>query len=138
MSLNPITWLRRRAGRTLKWIRDRRDASLHPGRHKAVTERLRKMGPPRTVLVICYGNICRSPYLMAVLKRALPNVEVTSAGFVGAGRGVPDHSVTVSKRLGLGLEKHQSRLITQQILANSDLIIVMDERQALSLERGFR
>jgi protein-tyrosine phosphatase len=125
------------AGGIFRRFRDRKDARLHAGRYEALKKRLHGMRRPRSILVICHGNICRSPYLEALLKRSLPDVQVSSAGFVGAGRGVPEHSTTVAGKAGLDLSTHRSRLLTRDILASADLLIVMDGRQLQALTRGF-
>jgi protein-tyrosine phosphatase len=89
-------------------------------------------------VAICYANICRSPYLEAVLSKALPDTVISSAGFAGAGRGVPPHSLTVAASRGIDLSAHRSRLINSDILADGDLFIVMDATQARALQGGFR
>jgi protein-tyrosine phosphatase len=86
---------------------------------------------------VCYGNICRSPYLAAVLSHALPDVEVSSAGFVGAGRTVPQHSHTIAARRRLDLSAHRSRILSRDLAATADLVIVMDNRQARSVALGY-
>ena len=135
--MNPLKTLRNAAKRVRNTMRLRLESALHPRRHQAATQQLLGMERPRSIIVICYGNICRSPYLEAVLRQALPDVEVSSAGFVGAGRGVPDHSLTLSERKGLDLSRHLSQVVTRPLLDRQDLAIVMDERQARMLHQGF-
>jgi protein-tyrosine phosphatase len=122
--------IRRSAGRFI-------ETHLHAGRHRAASERVRNLQSPRNIVVICHGNLCRSPYLEAVLQSSLPTLSVSSAGFVGAGRGVPPHSTEVAGRRGLDLSAHKSRLITGDILDEADLLIVMGEDQARALRLGF-
>ena len=95
------------------------------------------MNRPRRVLVVCYGNICRSPYLEAVLKRAMPDVRVESAGLVGPGRPVPPFALTVSAQRGLDLSTFRSRPLVPAIARDADLIVVMDAHQARYVERYF-
>jgi protein-tyrosine phosphatase len=117
-------------GRISSVIRGIPDRLLHRQRYSDAVRRLERMAFPRTVLVVCHGNICRSPYLEAVLKRALPNVTVTSAGFVGQGREVPPHSLSVAAERGLDLSRFRSRPLVPATARNVDLVIVMDRRQA--------
>lgn len=113
------------------------DRVLHRRRHLAVRDRLSGIDRPRSVLVVCYGNICRSPYLEAVLKRAMPDVRVASAGFVGPGRPVPPFSLTVCAQRGLDLSTFRSHSLVPSIVRGSDLIVVMDGQQARHIERYF-
>ena len=113
------------------------DRVLHRRRHLAVLRRLSRAQPPRKILVVCHGNICRSPYLQAVLQRALPDLAVMSAGFFGSDRAVPQISVTLSAKRGLDLSRYRSRPLTQSTVSNADLVIVMDSDQARQLSRMF-
>lgn len=106
-------------------------------RHRALRGRLQRMRRPRRIVVVCYANICRSPYLAALLRRALPDVDVSSAGFTGLGHRVPEHSKTVATQHGIDLSAHRSRLLTGEILLDTDLVVVMDDRQARAIERRF-
>ena len=110
---------------------------LHPRRHARVKAMLAGRSRPRSVLVMCMGNICRSPYLEAALRARLANVDISSAGFVGPGRTVPPHGMSIAAARGLDLSSHRSRLVTSEMLGKADLVIVMDERQARRLVRGF-
>jgi low molecular weight protein-tyrosine phosphatase len=114
------------------------DRFLHPGRHLTVRRRLLSMPRPRRILVVCDGNLCRSPYLEAVLQRHLPDIAVTSAGFVGSDRAVPKISVALSAQRGFQLERYRSRPITQSKVQDADLVIVMDAQQARRIARMFR
>ncbi len=113
------------------------DRVLYPRRHRAVLRRLSNVQRPRRILVVCHGNLCRSPYLQAVLKRSLPEVVVTSAGFVGSGRAVPQISVALSAQRGLDLSRYRSQPITQSKVSEADLVIVMDAEQARQVARMF-
>jgi protein-tyrosine phosphatase len=113
------------------------DRVLHRRRHLAVQGRLSRGQRPRKILVVCHGNVCRSPYLQAVLQRALPELAVKSAGFFGAGRPVPQLSVVLSAERGLDLSRYRSRPLTRSTVGNADLVIVMDSFQARQLARSF-
>jgi protein-tyrosine phosphatase len=87
--------------------------------------------------VVCHGNICRSPYLQAVLQRALPGIAVMSAGFFGSDRAVPQISLSLSAERGLDLSGYRSRPLTQSTVGSADLVIVMDSAQSRELARMF-
>lgn len=132
--LVPVGFFERiyRATRTLN------ERLLHPSRHLAVRRRLLSTPRPGRILVVCDGNLCRSPYLEAVLQRHLPDIAVASAGFVGSDRAVPRISVALSAQRGFELERYRSRPITQSKIQDADLVIVMDAEQARRLARMFR
>jgi protein-tyrosine phosphatase len=113
------------------------DRLLHQRRHRSACERLLRANRPRAILVVCYGNVCRSPYLQAVLQRALPDVVVTSAGFVGSDRPVPEISRVISGERGLDLSLFRSRPLTPAAVNGGDLIIVMDSDQARQVAGRF-
>lgn len=129
--------LRRRVGSGYRAIRNFGDRLLHPMRHRRALAQVRTLDRVASMLVVCHGNICRSPYMAAVLRNALPDVDVSSAGFVGAGRSVPEHSTVIASRRGLDLTSHRSRVVTRELVGQHDLFVVMDARQAEFLARGF-
>ena len=80
------------------------------------------------VLVLCYGNICRSPVVEALLKHAADDVEVISAGFhAQAQRASPSIWSSVVERVaGVRLDAHRSRVVDADLIEWADLILVMD------------
>jgi protein-tyrosine phosphatase len=114
------------------------DRVLHQRRHTSARERILNIDSVTSILVVCYGNICRSPYLEAVLRRELPEVGVTSAGFVAPGRPVPPHALRLASMRGLDLSSHRSSPIGRANVATTDLVIVMDTEQARHIARGYR
>lgn len=54
------------------------------------------------ILVVCTGNICRSPVAEAMLRDALPGLEVHSAGLGAlAGHGVEPTAAALARADGL-------------------------------------
>src|SRR5438093_6290426 len=72
----------------LRRLRQMPDRLLHPRRRRAALESLIARQPPARVLVVCNGNIFRSPFAAAVLRRVAGprGVQVESARFLGPGR----------------------------------------------------
>ncbi|ANO34986.1 protein tyrosine phosphatase [Vibrio breoganii] len=80
------------------------------------------------ILVVCIGNICRSPIGEELLKQALPNKQVTSAG-LGAlvDKPADSNSIAVSEQNGHDLSNHIARQINTKMIADNDLILVMEK-----------
>lgn len=94
----------------------------------------------RRVLVLCYGNICRSPVVAALLQSCANDVEIVSAGFHSqAERRVPDGwANVVAQTIGLRLDEHRSRVVDAGLIEWADLIIVMDAANWRMLARTHR
>jgi beta-1,4-mannosyltransferase len=86
------------------------------------------------VLVVCTGNICRSPaaeFLLARSQAFGPGTVIESAG-VGAvvGSGVDKPMRAVLDRIGgVDTNNHVARQITPELIDSADLIITMSTRQ---------
>ena len=82
----------------------------------------------RRVLVVCYGNIYRSPFVGESLRRQLgAQIEVRTAGFHSvSGRPSPERHVQMCHRLSVSLDSHRSNVITPGDLEWADTIVFMD------------
>ena len=107
--------------------------------HRSVLRRLRaRRGKPPRILVLCYGNICRSPFAELELRRRLPRLVVDSAGFHPDGdRSTPSHVVHAARRFGIDMDACRSRVLDQARIVEADLILVMDEANMRELKRRF-
>lgn len=132
------TGARRIVKRAYRAARNLPDRLLHRRRYHDVRRRLSRSSKPRNILVVCYGNVCRSPYLQAVLQRALPGTAIASAGFFGSDRPVPQASLMISAKRGLDLSRYRSRPLTPNTVGGADLIVVMDANQAREIAVRFR
>lgn len=108
---------------------------LHPFRRRRTYAALRRRLRPAAVLVVCHGNICRSPFAAALLARefSTEGVLVASAGFIGPNRACPPEAVTAAARRGEDLSTHRSGLLSQDLTRAADLIIVMDPAQGRAI-----
>jgi protein-tyrosine-phosphatase len=80
------------------------------------------------VLVLCRGNVFRSPVAAAMLERSVPGLTVASAGtdpmlgYTPSGQWLE----LVQQSVGLDMRKHQSRAVESDDISRADLILVMD------------
>jgi len=79
-----------------------------------------------SVLVVCVGNICRSPVGERLLARALPDLRVESAGINAlVGHAADATTAEVAATHGLSLEGHAGRQLTADMAAEFDLILAL-------------
>lgn len=92
-----------------------------------------------SLLIVCYGNICRSPYAAAVLSRRLANrgLAITSAGFHRSGRPSPPEAVAVARERGVEMAAHRSATLSRELVESADLIIAMELRHQRTLRSEF-
>lgn len=85
----------------------------------------------RSVLVVCVGNICRSPVgerlLSARLRDREAAISVSSAG-IGAlvGHGADETAAAVAAEHGVDLEGHVARQFSRELGIAHDLILTME------------
>lgn len=102
--------------------------ALWQARHQSVA-RVGAMRP-RRLLVLCYGNIYRSPFVAAVLQARLTGqrgFEIRSAGFHQVqARPSPSEYVRLAQSYRIDLAPHRSRLVAPADLEWAEAIVIMD------------
>ena len=94
------------------------------------------------ILFICTGNICRSPMAEYLLQdmayKNNVNISVRSAG-TGAVVGAPVHAYIklLLEKDGIDCNKHKARQISLKIIAESDLILVMEDYHKYTVNHLF-
>ena len=92
----------------------------------------------RHILVVCVGNICRSPMAEALLRRELRGqhgITVASAG-LGAlvGHAASEHSVELMAEAGIDISAHRARQIHPDMVRDADLVLVMEARHKRAID----
>lgn len=85
------------------------------------------------VLVVCHGNVNRSPLCAAILRRERPDWEVREAALKSwkkpawkperASKKMRDAAL----ELGINLEEHRSTAISEELLRWAQVIVYMDQ-----------
>jgi len=86
------------------------------------------------ILVVCVGNICRSPTAERLLRQHLPGLRVDSAG-LGAlvGRAAESTATSVAAEHSLSLEGHCARQVSGRMCREYDLILAMEKKHIAAL-----
>ncbi|WP_133535791.1 low molecular weight protein-tyrosine-phosphatase [Tenacibaculum caenipelagi] len=84
----------------------------------------------KKILMVCLGNICRSPLAEGILqsKLSLEKFKIDSAGTAGYHVGeLPDkRSIEVAKKYGIDITNQRSRKFTKKDFDEFDMIFAMD------------
>lgn len=89
-----------------------------------------------SILVVCAGNICRSPTAEYVLKSKLANknITVSSAGLTALeGKSADSIAKQVAEPYGINMDNHQGRQLNSQLIAQNSVILVMENRHLTDL-----
>jgi protein-tyrosine phosphatase len=142
MSTAVIETTQNRTGRSivldrLREVRHLPDSVLR-ARRRSVARLQVARANPRSVLFVCSGNICRSPFAARLLERLLPHaisgtIKVRSAGFIGLHRPAPLNAQTTASKYGIDLTTHRSLQVSQENIQAADLVVVMAEEQARAI-----
>lgn len=90
----------------------------------------------QNILVVCVGNICRSPMGEFFFKQECPQLNISSAGISGMiGHSADEKAITCMDRLNIDMRSHIAQKLNEQHIKNSDLILVMSNRQLRHIEQ---
>ena len=85
----------------------------------------------KKILMVCLGNICRSPLAEGILQSKINKelVFVDSAGTAAYHVGnLPDErSIAVARQYGIDISNQQARKFTEKDFLNFDIIYAMDK-----------
>jgi glycosyltransferase involved in cell wall biosynthesis/protein-tyrosine-phosphatase len=98
------------------------------------------LGRAERVLVVCHGNIIRSPFAARLIERLVQAraraVTIASAGLT-AESGRPSHALAIAAAAPrcVDLRDHAARRLTRDDVREADAILVMDVDQHLEVRR---
>ncbi|MBO6225126.1 MAG: low molecular weight phosphotyrosine protein phosphatase [Psychrobacter sp.] len=87
------------------------------------------------ILVVCVGNICRSPMAEALLKQRYPHKNIDSAG-VGAltGHSADPAALEIMAKQEIDITNHVAKQIDEGLAKKADLIFTMSDSQTKWIE----
>lgn len=81
----------------------------------------------QNILVVCLGNICRSPTAERILQKKLPKHRISSAGIKAmVGKDADFQAIKTALKHGVVVAGHTSRQLTSEMCEQADLILVME------------
>jgi protein-tyrosine phosphatase len=84
----------------------------------------------KNFLVVCTGNICRSPMMEGFLRQRLghlPDLRIESGGTAAVVNNPAEpFALQVMEQRGIDISSHRARQVDADILYRADLIFVMD------------
>jgi len=91
------------------------------------------------ILIVCVGNICRSPMAEALLKSTLstkPNVYQVSSAGIGALVGHPADNKAKQLMIekGIDISGHRADQLNEDMIRKADIILVMESAHKQAIE----
>ena len=91
-----------------------------------------------SILVVCVGNICRSPFAAEILRVRCPSMNVESAGLSAL---VGSNADATAKRIagarGVDLSGHSGTQVSSRLVDGADIILVMEDEHLAKLYDRF-
>ena len=88
-----------------------------------------------TILVVCVGNICRSPIAAALLKCQYPQKCIDSAGLSAVvGHHADAQAMAVMAGRNIDMSDHIAKQINEELVVTADLIFTMSTNQTKWIE----
>lgn len=118
------------------------DSMLLPTIRRVVARLQLRRRKPSRILFICHGNLCRSPFAAALLRELTDDedreFDIRSAGFQTEIPTPPRLAIAAAAARSIDLSEHVSQSVTRTLVRDRDLIVVMEPRQRVRLQRTFR
>lgn len=83
------------------------------------------------ILMVCLGNICRSPLAEGILKSKLSNeacyIDSAGTGNWHTGKSPDPRSIAIAHEMGVDITQQRARQLTQEDFVKFDFIYAMDK-----------
>lgn len=89
----------------------------------------------KSVLFVCKGNICRSPFAERYARRVFPNdFRIESCGYLPReGRSSPTRAIQAANEFQIDLDSHRSQVVTAEMVEQAGIVITFDEDNRTTL-----
>jgi protein-tyrosine phosphatase len=92
---------------------------------------------PVKILMVCLGNICRSPLAEGILASKLPKdkfiIDSAGTGDYHIGKQPDVRSIAIAKKNGLDISKQKARQFTEKDFSDFDYIYAMDQTNQINI-----
>ena len=98
----------------------------------------------KSVLVVCTGNICRSPMGEGVLRykfdqAGLSHIHLDSAGTSGWDNHIPtSEAISACAEIGVDISSLKSAPISEQMIHDADLTVAMEKHHINDMKKYYR
>ncbi len=107
-------------------------------RERASQNAAHKFRRARTILFLCKGNICRSPFAAEQARIKFPEKVFLSAGtYDRSGRFSPDMAIQTARAFETDLSDHRSQPLTDALMKQADLLVIFDANNAETLALSY-
>ena len=90
----------------------------------------------KNILVVCIGNICRSPMAEYFLKQQYPHLQIESAGIAGVvGHAADEKASLCMQRFEIDMSAHIAKNLNAELIKKADLVLVMSQNQQKHIEQ---
>jgi protein-tyrosine phosphatase len=90
------------------------------------------------ILVICEGNVCRSPMAQGLLAQRLPTAAVMSAGSAAlVGRGADPIAIELMARRRIDIGSHIAAALNLELVRSAELVLAMTGGQRKWVETRY-
>jgi len=92
----------------------------------------------KNVMMVCIGNICRSPMAEVILQHNKPELKVYSSGLSAlVGKPADPFSVELMAEKNIDLNHHCAQQINSVLVSSSDLILTMERKHIDIIQSKF-
>lgn len=91
-----------------------------------------------SILIVCVGNICRSPSAERIFKKKMPLMTIASAGLQAlVGHDIDESAASLLKLNGYDASPHAACKLNRMLINQADLVFVMEKSHQTLLMKKY-